>query len=86
MHGQIDSSLVPTRGESAMPTYEIHYEDRETLPELIDARAKELDISPEELIHRLICEGMRDYGNSDPAELGHSLEDYLVRNGALKPK
>ncbi|MBZ9574526.1 hypothetical protein [Modicisalibacter sp. MOD 31.J] len=70
-----------------MPTYKIHYGDRETLPTHIEARAKELGITPEELIHRLICDGMRDYlDNGAPPELGHSLEDYLVRNGVLKPK
>jgi hypothetical protein len=70
-----------------MPTYNVHFGERETLPERLEAQAKELDLTPEQLIKRFICDGMAELdGNNEPSVPGETLEDFLVKNGALKPK
>lgn len=68
-----------------MPEYLIRYEERETMPNLLERKAKELDLTVEQLVKRFINQGMSDYEKLEgPAELGTSLEDFLVKNGALK--
>lgn len=70
-----------------MPSYTIEFSDREILPDLIEMRAEELDMTVEQLLHRLVLEGMRDYGlrGVDP-QPGRSAEEFFVNAGVLKPK
>ena len=70
-----------------MPTIKIHFNDRETLPESLELRAKELDITVEQLIKRFIAEGMNAIeAAGHPAIPGESLDDFLVKNGVLHEK
>jgi hypothetical protein len=78
--------VITNHGQICMP-YEINvrFNERDTLPELLERRAKELDITVEELVKRFICSGMENYqSESTPSEPGKSLEDFLVKNGAWK--
>ncbi|MDK8465674.1 hypothetical protein [Marinobacter sp. SS13-12] len=68
-----------------MPVIQIIFSERETMPDLLERRAAELDITVEQLIRRFICKGMEDYETTDgPAEPGETLEDFLIKNGVLK--
>jgi hypothetical protein len=72
-------------GLIAMPSYQIRFHERDTLPDLMERRASELGITVEQLILRFICTGMQDYETLDgPAVPGDSLDDFFVKNGALK--
>lgn len=66
----------------------ISFCERDTLPDLIIEMAEELEITPEQLIKRFIVDGMmhRFGKKGEPAIPGKTLEDFLVTNGALKPK
>lgn len=66
-----------------MTSIKIRFSERDTLPELMERRAKELDITVEQLIKRFICIGMQDY-ESGPTVAGETLEDFLVKNGVWK--
>lgn len=75
------------RRQDAMPTFNVHFCEREMLPEQMEAKAKELGLTVEELIKRFICDGMETFDDSnEPAKPGQSLEDFLVKNGTLKPR
>lgn len=68
-----------------MPTIEVRFNERDTLPELMERRAQELDITVEQLVKRFICAGMQDYeDNAGPTVPGETLEDFLVKNGLVK--
>ncbi|MFC6674319.1 hypothetical protein [Marinobacterium aestuariivivens] len=68
-----------------MPTIEIRFSERDTLPELLERRAKELDITVEQLVKRFICTGMQDYETDEgSAAPGESLDDFLVKNRVRK--
>lgn len=69
-------------------SFTISFCERDTLPDLIIEMAKDLDITPEQLIKRFIVDGMRHkFGKKgEPAIPGETLEDFLIKNGALKPK
>lgn len=66
----------------------ISFCDRDALPDLIIKVAEELENTPEQLIKRFIFDGMRHRLGTpgEPAIPGETLEDFLVKNGALKPK
>ena len=71
-----------------MPTFNISFDDRETLPEQLVAQAASLDLTPEQLIKRFIAEGLVRLDSSDDQEQatpGENLEALLVLNGVLKP-
>lgn len=68
-----------------MVEYRIFFSDRERTPEIIHDIAKSLKITPEELIRRWIVTGLMNYLSAEPAELGVTLEDFMVRNGFWKP-
>lgn len=73
------------RKVDCMPTITIRFDERDTLPDLMERKASELDITVEQLIKRFICTGMQDYETHDgPAILGKSLDDFFVKNGVLK--
>lgn len=69
---------------SAENSYQIRYGDREVMPGLLKERAQLQGLSVEQLVRRLVSEGMRDFfPQSRPIE-GHSLEDFLIKNNVLK--
>lgn len=74
--------------EKCMPTIKLHFCERDTLPDLLESEAQELDITVEQLVKRFIADGMRHrFGaKGEPAIPGETLEDFLVKNGGLKPK
>lgn len=80
------SSDVPHVGVPSMPTLKIHYSERDTLPDLLEKRAGELDITVEQLVKRFISEGIRDQMDNGPLIPGESIDDFFVNNGVLKPK
>lgn len=66
-------------------TLSIRFNGRDTMPELLEQRAGELDITVEQLVKRFINDGMRDYRTTtEPAAPGNSLDDFFVQNGVLK--
>lgn len=66
-------------------TLSIRFSGRDTMPELLEQRAGELDITVEQLVKRFINDGMRDYrSTAEPAVQGKSLDDFFVQNGVLK--
>jgi len=70
-----------------MPEIKIRFDERETMPDKLEKRASELDITVEQLVKRFICTGMQDYETDDgPAKPGESLDDFFVQNGVLKPE
>ncbi len=78
--------VTTNQRQNLMPTYNVHFGEREMLPDQMEEKAKELGLSVEELIKRFICDGMEAFDESNgPAKPGSSLEDFLVKNGALKP-
>ena len=67
-----------------MPTIKIHFSERDTLPELMERKASELEITVEQLVKRFICTGMQDYKTDPgPATPGENLDDFFVKNGVL---
>ncbi len=73
--------------QDEMPTFNVHFGEREMLPEQMKSKAEELGLTVEELIKRFICDGMEAFDESvEPSEPGESLEDYLVKNEALMPR
>ncbi len=74
-------------GKKGMPILNIRFNERDTMPDLLEQRAGELDITVEQLVKRFISTGMRDYQSAaSPAVTGESLDDFFVQNGVLKPK
>jgi hypothetical protein len=70
-----------------MSTYTITFQSRETLPDRLEAIARELDLTPEQLIKRFIGDGMAKLdGNDGPSAPGETLEDFLVKNEVWKPE
>lgn len=66
-------------------TIAIRYSQRDTMPDLLESKAKDLDITVEQLVKRFICSGMQEFDtDSSPAFPGESLEDFLEKNGVLK--
>lgn len=65
--------------------YTISFDDRDTTPDTLEALAAKLGLTSELLIKRFIVDGLTsgDAGNR-PSIPGTSLEDFLVKNGALK--
>ena len=67
------------------PSIKLQFHPRATMPERLEARASQLGITTEQLIHRFISDGMRDHrADFSPAALGTSIEEFLVQNGVLK--
>lgn len=67
-----------------MAQFTIDYSDRETIVDRIREKAAELNLSPEELIKRFVDDGMNEWDDS-PSVSASSLDEFLVKNGALKP-
>lgn len=69
-----------------MPSYTIHFDDNDTTPSRLQAFAKELDISVDDLIHRAISQHLGMYG-TQPVDIGKeptNLQEFFVANGLLK--
>jgi hypothetical protein len=70
-----------------MKIYQVGFNERDVTPDKIKQLAGELQITEEQLIKRFIVERLADFfPQSGPAVPGDSLDDFLVNNGALKPK
>ena len=68
-----------------MKKYCVTYTQKETMPQRLELRADELGLSVEQLIRRLIADGMGSYGLSEAPNLtGSSLDEYLVKSGVKK--
>ena len=69
-------------------TIEIKFDPRETLPAELSRQAGLRGLTDAEYAKRLIADGLErlDIGNNQPAELGETVDDFLVKNGALYPK
>lgn len=82
----LPSALSTKQGHSVMPTYHVHFDDRETLPDELEREAAQLGITVEMLIKRYICSGLDKPGEGNsPSKPASSLEEFLVLNGAVKP-
>ena len=68
-----------------MPAFTIYFNGCDRMPELLEQRANELGITLEQLVKRFINDGMRSTENTGPVISGESLDDFFVKNGALKP-
>tara|TARA_B100000700_G_C14888920_1_gene781755 strand:- start:189 stop:443 length:255 start_codon:yes stop_codon:yes gene_type:complete len=65
--------------------YCVTYAQKETMPQRLELRADELGLSVEQLIRRLIADGMGSYGLSETPNLtSSSLDEYLVKSGVKK--
>ncbi|EER62088.1 conserved hypothetical protein [Acidovorax delafieldii 2AN] len=71
-----------------MKTFLIEFDDDETMPDRLRARAAEWGISPEDLIHRAIDALMVDYGLPALPKDFHakSLRELFEVGGVLKSK
>ena len=72
---------------TTMREYVIRFSDDATMPERIEARATECEITPEQLINRAITQYMGDYGLKPLPEgyEANSLRDLFEAKGLLKP-
>ncbi|MFC4259624.1 hypothetical protein ACFOZ5_11340 [Marinobacter lacisalsi] len=68
-------------------TIEIKFDPRETLPAKLSRQAGLRGLTDAEFAKRLIADGLErlDTGNNQPAEPGETMDDFLIRNGALYP-
>ena len=84
-HGVLPLPKIPYQRVMSMPSIEIRFNERSTMPERLERRSEELGISVEQLVKRFISSGMQDFESDEgPAIPGESLEDFLVKNGAWK--
>jgi hypothetical protein len=68
-----------------MKQYCVSYQEKETMPDRLEALASKLGLTPEQLIKRFIAKGIAGANPSnEPAEPGTSLGDFLVKNGVWK--
>ena len=69
-----------------MIEYHISFDDRETLPSLVEKAAKELGLTQEQLIKRYITEGIVNHFDFEgPAESAETLDEFFVKNHVLFP-
>jgi hypothetical protein len=69
-----------------MRKFIITYQLNETMPEKLAAKAKELDLTVEQLVKRFITSGMREYDEREgPARGAHNFEHFMIVNGVIKP-
>ncbi|WP_417536603.1 hypothetical protein [Methylophaga sp.] len=66
--------------------YTIEFDERETIADELARLAAESGINVEQFIKRLIVDALESTGDGSgkSCELGENLEDFLVKNGALK--
>lgn len=67
-----------------MHSYSVTFSERETIVDDMQAMANDHDITVEQLIKRFICDGMHRHDDA-PSIPSDSLDDFLVKNGVLKP-
>lgn len=66
-----------------MTKFVVDYSESETIIDQLYERAASLNISPEELIKRFVDAGMNN-GDQSPSIAANNLNDFFVKNGALK--
>tara|TARA_R110001606_G_scaffold376206_1_gene534785 strand:+ start:159 stop:404 length:246 start_codon:yes stop_codon:yes gene_type:complete len=66
-------------------SFTIEFNERELIADELQREASRLDITVEQLIKRFIVDAMES-DDSSPGVPGETLEDFLVKNGALRPK
>ena len=67
--------------------YTIKYDERDTTPDYIDQLATKFGITPEQVIKRSIAQYIGQHlGSNEPCLPGKNLQDFLVKNGMIKPK
>ncbi|MGP9796962.1 hypothetical protein ACT3UJ_06355 [Halomonas sp. 86] len=79
------SAVTLRRQSPQKPTLELFFHPKATMPKRLNEHASRLGITAEQLVHRFISEGMRQHApeHGEPGSLGTSMQDLLVRNGAL---
>lgn len=70
-------------GAIIMPIISVHYRDEDRMPEYLERRAQELNITVEQLVKRYISDGMRNFDDKELTP-GNGLQDLLVKNGVFK--
>lgn len=66
-------------------SFTVHFNERELIVDRLRHEAQRCKLTEEQLIKRFICDGLATDDKS-PCELGESFEDFLVKNGAIRPK
>lgn len=70
-----------------VPILEINYSVRDTMPELLEIKAKELGITVEQLVKRFITAGMSEfYVGVEPYFEATTLDEFKVFNEVFKPQ
>lgn len=69
-----------------MSRYTVEFDEKYTISDQLEQLAADLKITPEQLIVRFIIDGLSacDPG-TEPSIPGTSLDDFLVKNGVMKP-
>lgn len=67
-------------------SFTVEYDDEETMPEMIEAMATELGITPQMIIRRALADHLGAYGLKEPRVGFHptNLHDLWVEVGILK--
>jgi hypothetical protein len=65
--------------------FNLTFDEREVMVEQLRVEAESLGITVEQLIKRFIADAMEGEDCS-PSVPGETLEDFLVKNGALSPE
>lgn len=70
-----------------MPILEINYTSRDSMPEMLETKAKELDITVEQLVKRFITSEMSEFTTDvEPCSEAATLDEFKVFNGIIKPQ
>ncbi len=65
--------------------FNLTFDEREVIVEQLRVEAESLGLTEEELIKRFIADALEGEDNT-PSIPGNTLEDFLVKNGALSPR
>ncbi|GGE69860.1 hypothetical protein GCM10011533_22810 [Streptosporangium jomthongense] len=63
----------------------LEFDERELVVDLLQQEAGSLGLTPEQLIKRFVVDALSGDDRS-PSILGETLEDFLVKNGAIRPR
>lgn len=66
-------------------SFTVRFDERELIVDRLRREAQRCKLTEEQLIKRFICDGL-ETGDTSPCELGENFEDFLVKNGAIRPK
>lgn len=87
MNGVLKSvrRIFPLQEAIHVPVLSINYSPKDTMPDMLDAKAKELDLTVEQLVKRFITAGMSEFDVRTESSIGaNALEDYMVLNEVSK--